>query len=1148
MNFANQIIKYLQRLQNNKEHNKIRLFAWLCGMRALPFLSIDREFAYWPDEDRQQHLYSIFRALDISAQGAFLGISDFADFDAAFEAEDAARTAAARAVSAAANAIVYAAKVTITSDTAAKSADYAAKGADCAASVADEYFNMETILLDDIAAITEDRLDLLNNDISLYGSLWYDFQEDLNSLGCSYWAHLYKTLFISRFAINKEELKRRLFMLPVEIKEQGAAAVGRYLDALGADAVRINEARIIILGDKGAGKTSIARKLIDKNAKMPEEYESTEGVETSLWSFPDKDGKNINAHIWDFAGHSITHSAHRCFMSERCLYIYVYNGRTERDYDPDYWLEQIRIHGVNSPVLFLINEKDNHRSDIAERTLKSDYPSIVGYYRVDIGSEDKTGLEKFRQTVMDEVRNNPSWNSQVVSAEAYEIKNELRELFCNTDSPHITRDEFEKIAQKYGVFGPRIEEILDDLHTLGICLWYSREDMEDFNTLVLNPDWITNGIYRIINRGFEEHKYTLNVANGVEILKDDERYKYPSDKVAYLFRLMRVYELAFFRKRASIFLPGILSKDRPDGLPTFNDQESLTMSFAVEKALPPNIVVRIIVQRNEYGEIYNEALLWRKGAALKYSEGDATVLIVENGQSIIVRVKGEDKTEYLACLRETIKGIFESYKKIKPDLTYDVLVPPVYEKTGSNNAIRLLEEEIRGYLQEGRPYFDGLTRKEISLAKTGHNYAINEKETDKHNMCYPFLFVTANENERTAFRKRFKNQGANYYVKGATYFCGEFGNYHVAWFHMPSQGTCNPDATILCGNVIEHVSPIAVVMVGIAFGADEENQKIGDVLVSKEILNYDSRKERNGTTQYKERPKESGYQLFNAFRSEFSNWWEYPPGAGKDKRFKVIDGAILTGSALVDDYKFRQKLLADFSDYDPVGGEMEGYGIYSQCRSDSISEWIIVKSICDWAYDKQNTDKDIWQKTAAASAVDYCYQVFSLREKDGKGKFDDFVSRWSKNPHARQSKADNEVKMGQEINTIKINNQFNIADSVIIQGDQNKFAFKSPNAIVSSNIELRWPATVTEERFAQILEIFDKYLQSEQAKDTEAKDVRALKTEIIEARKQGHEKGWKRLREFLSDAANVASIGKSIAAFLSANPAILKAIRSLYFP
>ena len=614
---------------------------------------------------------------------------------------------------------------------------------------------------------------------------------------------------------------------------------------------------------------------------------------------------------------------------------------------------------------------------------------------MDIGSDDKTTLEDFREKVMNMVRNNPSWSNQVISEGAYKIKNHLRNFFEETKAPHITHEEFGEIASDNGVHEEHITGILEDLHSLGICFWYKKEELENFNTLVLNPDWITNAIYRIINISFINNKHLLTVSDGVEILKNDERYKYPRDKVVFLFHLMKEYELAFFRSVDCIFIPGILPIDEPDDLPLFNNiNERLTMSFVVEKVLPPNICTRVIVHRNEFGEIFNENLLWRKGVVLKSNRYNATALVLETGRSITVRVKGEGKTEFLINLRETLRNIFESYKTLYPNLLYEVLEPKTPEVINNinlverNTPLMLREEEIKEYLRKNLPYFDFREERFISLDRTGEHYHIPVKR----NMH--FLFVTANENEKAAFETKFTYQSVNY-VKGVPYCYGRFGNYAAAWFHMPSQGTSNADATILCGDIIKEVSPFAVIMVGIAFGADESKQKIGDVLVSKHILNYDSRKERGELSVYKEPPKEVGFQLLNAFRSYSYGTlkWDYPLEIKESERFKIIEGAILTGSALIDDYDFRKKLLLDFSQYEPIGGEMEGYGIYSQCRLNGVSEWIIVKAICDWGHNKQNTQKDKWQKIAADSAVNFCHNVFSLRGGNGKGIFDDLINK-----------------------------------------------------------------------------------------------------------------------------------------------------------
>lgn len=234
-----------------------------------------------------------------------------------------------------------------------------------------------------------------------------------------------------------------------------------------------------------------------------------------------------------------------------------------------------------------------------------------------------------------------------------------------------------------------------------------------------------------------------------------------------------------------------------------------------------------------------------------------------------------------------------------------------------------------------------------------------------------FLFVTANEHEREAFETKFVRHKENY-ILGKTYYLGEFGCYPAAYIHMDEQGYTAPAAIPLVGRLVQELKPIAVIMVGIAFGADKSKQKIGDVLVSDKILPYDSLKLLENKTIYKEIPKEVGFQLLNAFREHRE--WNY---LLQDSIQSVIHiGSVLTGSRLINNYEFRSQLLKDFSDYKPVGGEMEAQGIYSVCRLYGVAEWIIVKGICDWGYEKEN-NKDDYQVLAANAAVDYCFYVFS---------------------------------------------------------------------------------------------------------------------------------------------------------------------------
>ncbi|MDR2699405.1 MAG: hypothetical protein LBC12_01060 [Nitrososphaerota archaeon] len=223
---------------------------------------------------------------------------------------------------------------------------------------------LEGILLDDLELIKTNRLELLNNDVNWYGKVWGSFQESLQAVGCGYWAKLYADLFANRFVVDKEALKRRL-NVPKEIKAQGTAAVAGFLENLETQGIkRLNEARIIVIGDKGAGKTSLKTKLVDINKELPKEYESTEGVDIDVWKLEKNIvDEGVNVHIWDFAGHVITHAVHRFFLSERCIYIIVYDGRVnDRNINDsmEYWLDHVKNYGAGSPVYVIVNKKDEH--------------------------------------------------------------------------------------------------------------------------------------------------------------------------------------------------------------------------------------------------------------------------------------------------------------------------------------------------------------------------------------------------------------------------------------------------------------------------------------------------------------------------------------------------------------------------------------------------------------------------------------------------------------------------------------------------------------------------------------------------------------------------------------------------------------------
>ncbi len=167
---------------------------------------------------------------------------------------------------------------------------------------------------------------------------------------------------------------------------------------------------------------------------------------------------------------------------------------------------------------------------------------------------------------------------------------------------------------------------------------------------------------------------------------------------------------------------------------------------------------------------------------------------------------------------------------------------------------------------------------------------------------------------------------------------------------------------------ITALSPTMVIMVGIAFGVNADKQSIGDVLVSRQLMLYEL--QRVGTEEDKpkliprgDRPHASP-RLINLFRSADLHWDE--------SKAEVYFGLILSGEKLVDNIDFQQQLR----EFEPeaIGGEMEGAGLYVACQ-DAKVDWILVKSICDWADGHKGQNKDTQQRLAAHNAASFVVHV-----------------------------------------------------------------------------------------------------------------------------------------------------------------------------
>lgn len=209
--------------------------------------------------------------------------------------------------------------------------------------------------------------------------------------------------------------------------------------------------------------------------------------------------------------------------------------------------------------------------------------------------------------------------------------------------------------------------------------------------------------------------------------------------------------------------------------------------------------------------------------------------------------------------------------------------------------------------------------------------------------------------------------------KNANYFLGKFGNFAVVHVECTDMGASAAGGSIITiSNAINAFKPKFVLMIGIAFGLDEKTQNIGDVLVSNNIISYEIQKV--GDKQVVHRGPRPAASL--NLRSSFKNLrnWDYKLPNQEFAQMELCD--ILSGEKLIDNRQFRNQLANFFPT--AKGGEMEGGGLYAACESNQM-QWILVKSICDFADGKKSIGKKAKQELAIETAVDVCLQVFSKK-------------------------------------------------------------------------------------------------------------------------------------------------------------------------
>lgn len=499
----------------------------------------------------------------------------------------------------------------------------------------------------------------------------------------------------------------------------------------------LNEAKLILVGQGGVGKTSLVNKLV-YNRHNPEEF-TTRGIQIDKWSLPVKrDGQRveIKLNIWDFGGQEIMHATHQFFLTHRSLYLLVldarqgeYKGRVE------YWLGLIQSIADGSPILVIINKTDLNFMDLNRKGLMEKYPSIKGFVKTSAKTGEGIGsLKEMIQINLARMEHvaTPfpiSWHM---------IKTELESLQNNQD--FMPYDTYRNICNKQSVTDEESQRnLIGFLHDLGVLLNF-QDDERVRDTSILNPQWVTKGVYTLINDENLVKRGGKLESNQLSFLLD--RKDYPREKHGLILQMMEKFELAFpIQGSRQYWIPDLLKKEQPNEI---NDLNRDPLEFEYHYFfLPHSILHRFIVRHHMY--IHKE-FVWRTGVLLNYQAMYALVKSDIEARKITISITGRGKREeFLSMLRFTFDSLHDSIPSAKPEKR--VPIPGSSGATISYEHLLTLDKlGYKRYLPEGMTTeisvqgllgtietptfrrFQGLTRRELYYILKG-GFSLEELKT-----------------------------------------------------------------------------------------------------------------------------------------------------------------------------------------------------------------------------------------------------------------------------------------------------------------------------------------------------------------------------------------------------------------------------------